>query len=61
MPFASTPNPEFVRPVMWRFVVVALVVEAFDAKSDENIWCAQVLVVVVPNASEIVFVLFCSG
>ena len=36
---------------MWRFVVVALVVEA-SSKSEENIWCVHVFVVVVPNTSE---------
>jgi hypothetical protein len=54
-PFASTPNPEFVRPVIWRLVVVALVVEERVAKRLEKVFCAlKVFAVVVPNAVEMV-------
>ena len=47
---------EEVTPVRPRVVVVALVVDAFVAKSEVNILCApHVFEVVVPNAKEMVF------
>jgi len=52
-PLASVASPPLDALVMWRFVVVAFVEEAFVAKSEEKLlYALQKFCVVVPNASE---------